>query len=812
MKHKTQPQTVIAGLTRNLLCERVSSSHVGDGGSLSAMTAKGFMLFFIVIVCFLFPSCSKQPDKVETLLSQMTLEEKCGQLSCPIGFNFYGKEGDSLWLADDFLGMMDTMPFGSCWAVLRADPWSRKTVETGLHPKESARLLNMIQCHAVENTRLGIPLLFCEETPHGHMAVGTTVFPTGIGQASTWNPTLLEQMGEAMGREVRLQGAQIGYGPVLDIARDPRWSRVEETFGEDPYLSGVLGAAVVKGMQKHVCATLKHLAAYGIPQGGHNAATAEVGQNRLMTDYLPSFEKAIVEGGAKTVMTSYNTIDGVPCSANQWLLQEVLRNSWDFNGVVFSDLNAVNAIYATQHVAADPAKAAALALKAGVDIDLGGYNYGGFLKEAMQRGLVTEADIDHAVRHVLQLKYDLGLFDNPYVDETLAEAEVGTSENSQLAKQMALESAVLLKNDGILPFGEQIKKVAVIGPNADNMYNQLGDYTAPQDPERIVTMLEGIRDKGRAEVLYAKGCAVRDENDANIEEALRSAQKADVVVLVVGGSSARDFKTSYEDTGAAIVDEHVSDMDCGEGYDRSTLRLLGKQEELMQAIYATGKPVVTVYIQGRPLDMNLASEKSNALLTLWYPGMEGGSALADILWGDYNPAGRLPISVPRSVGQIPVYYSQPIKGDYVEESAKPLYPFGYGLSYTQFEYSDLQVEQVKAMSFQPRDVRLRESMADTICKVTCVVKNTGSSDGDEVVQLYIQDEVASIAPASKLLKGFQRVHINKGETKQVTFHLTERDLSVYSKEKGWHMEPGEFTIMVGGSSQNCVLSATVEVK
>ena len=766
----------------------------------------------LLIIMVLFCSCNKKQDKVETLLSQMTIEEKCGQLSCPIGFNFYGKDGDSLWLADDFLSMMDTMPLGSCWAVLRADPWSRKTVETGLHPKESARLLNMMQRHAMESTRLGIPLLFCEETPHGHMAVGTTVFPTGIGQASTWHLALLEQMGEVMGQEVRLQGAQIGYGPVLDIARDPRWSRVEETFGEDPYLSGVLGAALVKGMQKHVSATLKHLAAYGIPQGGHNAATAEVGQNRLMTDYLPSFEKAIVEGGAKTVMTSYNTIDGVPCSANQWLLQEVLRNSWNFKGVVFSDLNAVNAIYATQHVAADPAEAAALALKAGVDIDLGGYNYGGFLKEALQRGLVTEADIDRAVRHVLQLKHDLGLFDNPYVDEALAEAEVGTEENAHLAKQVALESTVLLKNDGILPFGDKIKKVAVIGPNADNMYNQLGDYTAPQDPERIVTMLEGIREKGRAEVLYAKGCAVRDENDADIEEAVRTAQKADVVVLVVGGSSARDFKTSYEDTGAAIVDEHVSDMDCGEGYDRSTLKLLGKQEELMQRIYATGKPVVTVYIQGRPLDMNLSAEKSNALLTLWYPGMEGGSALAEILWGDYNPAGRLPISVPRSVGQIPVYYSQPATGDYVEESAKPLFPFGYGLSYTQFEYGDLQVESLSAMSFQRGNVRRMESMADTVCRVTCTVKNIGPFDGNEVVQLYIRDEVASIAPASKLLKGFQRVFIKIGETKQVVFYLTARDFSVYSKEKGWHVEPGEFTVMVGGSSENTVLSQRFEVR
>jgi len=717
----------------------------------------------LVLLAMTMVSCS-QPDPIDQLISRMTLEEKCGQLTCPIGFNYYGREGDSLWLSDDFIGVMDTLPLGSCWAVLRADPWSRKTVETGLHPAESARLLNRMQRHAVEHTRLGIPLLFCEETPHGHMAVGTTVFPTGIGQASTWDPELLEQMGEVMGREIRCQGAHVGYGPVLDIARDPRWSRVEETLGEDPYHSGVLGSAIVRGMQRQVYATLKHLAAYGIPQGGHNAATAEVGPNRLMNDYLPAFEYAIREGAA-SVMTSYNTIDGVPCSANAWLLQEILRQSWGFKGVVFADLNAVNALYASHHVAADPAEAAAMALKAGVDIDLGGYNYGGFLKEALSRGLVTEADIDRAVRRVLKLKFDMGLFENPYVDETLAVTEVGTPANIQLSKQVALESAVLLKNDGILPFGDAVKKVAVIGPNADNMYNQLGDYTAPQDPDRIVTMLEGIQAKGRAEVLYSRGCAIREEAAEWIDEAVRVAKQADAVVLVVGGSSARDFKTSYEETGAAIVDKRISDMDCGEGYDRSTLKLLGRQEELMQRIYATGKPVVTVYIQGRPLDMNLASEKSNALLTLWYPGMEGGSALADILWGDYNPSGRLPVSIPRSVGQLPVYYSQPIPGNYVEESAQPLYPFGYGLSYTQFEYSELEINGMD---------------------VTCMVTNVGACDGDEVVQLYINNEGSSVALSSKLLKGFQRIHLEQGESKQVVFHLTERDLSVYDTQKGWH--------------------------
>lgn len=696
-------------------------------------------------------ACDK-PDKIDQLISQMTLEEKCGQLTCPIGFNYYWKDGDSLWLAEGFTGVMDTMPLGSCWAVLRADPWARKTVETGLHPGESARLLNQMQRYAVEHTRLGIPLLFCEETPHGHMAVGTTVFPTGIGQASTWDPELLERMGEVMGREIRLQGAHVGFGPVLDIARDPRWSRVEETFGEDPYLSGVLGTAIVKGMQKHVIATLKHLAAYGIPQGGHNAATADVGPNRLKNDYLPSFERAVKEGQAGSVMTAYNTIDGVPCTSNRWLLEEVLRQSWGFKGVVFADLNAVNALYATHHVAADPAEAAAMALKAGVDIDLGGYNYGGFLKEALQRGLVTEADIDRAVRRVLQLKLELGLFDNPYVDESLAEMGVGALESAEIAKQVALESAVLLKNNGILPFTDAIRKVAVIGPNADNMYNQLGDYTAPQDPDRIVTMLEGIGAKGRAEVTYAKGCAVRDEDDADIEKAVKAARSADAIVLVVGGSSARDFKTSYEETGAAIVDEHLSDMDCGEGYDRSSLKLLGRQEELMQRFYALGKPVVTVYICGRPMDMNLASEQSDALLLLWYPGMEGGAALADILWGDYNPSGRLPISIPRFVGQIPVYYSQPNTGDYVEESAKPLYPFGYGLSYTQFEYSDLEVNGQE---------------------VTCTVRNTGAYDGNDVVQLYASSKVTDLALSSEQLVGFQRIHLKCGESKQVVFVLEE---------------------------------------
>ena len=769
-----------------MLFDRLDTCRVGVDGYAAVNSCRKLLLVVVcvVVVALSFSCTGKSP--VDRLISQMTIEEKIGQLTCPVGFTMYGKENDSLWLSEAFSGMMDTMPLGSCWAVLRADPWSQKTVETGLHPRESARLLNAMQRYAVEETRLGIPMLFCEETPHGHMAVGATVFPTGLAQASTWNRDLLEQMGEVMGKEIRAQGAHVGYGPVLDIARDPRWSRVEETLGEDPYLSGVLGSAIVEGMQRHIAATLKHLAAYGISQGGHNAANAMVGNNQLMNDYLPAFER-VVRSGAKSVMTAYNTIDGVPCTANSWLLNEILRQSWNFNGVVFSDLNSINAIYATQHVAADPAEAAAMALKASVDVDLGGYSYGGFLKEALQRQLITEMEIDHAVRRVLQLKYDLGLFDNPYVDEEMAESQVGTAEHAELAKQVALESTVLLKNNGILPFNDAIKRVAVIGPNADNMYNQLGDYTAPQDPDRVVTMLEGIRAKGRASVAYAKGCAVRDEDLANIEEALNVARSADVVVLVVGGSSARDFKTSYEDTGAAIVDESRPDMDCGEGYDRSTLRLLGRQEELMRRVFALKKPVVTVYIQGRPLDMNLAAEQSDALLTMWYPGMEGGSALADILWGDFNPSGRLPISIPRSVGQIPVYYSQSQTNDYVEESAQPLYPFGYGLSYATFRYSDTHVEYVQ--------------QHDTVIELSTTVTNMGPYDGDEVVQVYVQDEQSSIVYASYLLKGFQRIHLSVGESTRVTIYLTGSDLSFYSTQRGRHFEPGVFTLRLGPNAR-----------
>lgn len=729
---------------------------------------------FAIITLFCLVSCStpKKDDidiKVDKLLSQMTLTEKIGQLCCPIGFNLDD---------ESYHALMDTLPCGGFWAVLRADPWSQKTVETGPDAQESALIFNKMQRYAVEDTRLGIPIYFAEECPHGLMAVGATVYPTGLGLAATWDEELLYKIGDAVGAEAAGRGAQFGYGPVLDIARDPRWSRVEETFGEDQYLSGTLGSAVIKGMQQHLAATVKHFAAYGIPEGGHNGAAAQTGQNYLTSDYLSNFEMA-VRNGAKSIMTSYNAIDGIPCTSNSYLLKDVLRGQWGFNGIVFSDLGSIWALHSTHRTAENQLVATAQAINAGVDIDLGASNYGAYLKTAVENGIVPMENVDEAVRHVLRFKYEIGLFDNPYIPV------LEPSHDSDLALETARKSVVLLKNDGILPISHDIKSIAVIGPNADNMYNQLGDYTAPQYPDDIVTVLEGIKNRANSEtkIIYAKGCSIRDTQDADFKEAVNAAKSADVNIMVVGGSSARDFKTSYESTGAAVVNDHISDMDCGEGYDRVSIELSGMQEDLIKEIAKLHKPLIIIYIEGRPLLKNTANEVANALLTAFYPGEQGGNAIADVIFGNYNPAGRLPISQPRNTGQIPVYYSQPKPHDYVECESTPLFCFGHGLSYTDFEYSNLIINNL-----------------ENELKVSLDVKNTDGYDGDEVVQLYLRDEYATITPADKLLKGFKRIFIQKNDTQHVTFTIPTQNL-----------EPGEFTIMLGASSDDIRLTEKIVI-
>lgn len=766
------------------------------------------LLSFVCCVLYAQQPLYKQANipietRIDDLIARMTLTEKIGQLSSPYGWEMFVRKGNHVELSEKFIRSMEEMPKGCFWGAMRADPWTQKTFENGLTAGLSVDALNEMQRYAMEKTRLGIPILFAEETPHGHMAIGATVFPTALLEASTFDPELMRLVGEAQALEIRSRGGNIGYGPVLDIAREPRWSRVEETFGEDPYLTAQMGVNVMKGMQgdrqddgKHLFSTLKHFAAYGIPEGGHNGEKANVGMRQLFSDLMPAFKKAVKEG-AGTLMTSYNTIDGIPSTCNAYLLTDILRKQWGFNGFVFSDLTSIEGIVGAR-VAKDYPEAASLAIKAGVDLDLCGNAYR-TLPQALERGLVTVTDIDKAVRNVLRLKFRLGLFEHPYVTREVAEKVVRSDKHKALAREVARKGITLLKNDGVLPLSKQIGSIAVIGPNADMMYNQLGDYTAPQHPDDIITPLKGIRAavSKSTKVLYSKGCAVRDTTQSNIAEAVEVAKAADVTILVVGGSSARDFKTEYIETGAAKVSENaqlVSDMDCGEGFDRSSLRLLGHQEALIEALSQTGKPLVVVYIEGRPMNMNLASEKSNALLNAWYPGEQGGAALADVLFGDVNPSGRLPVSIPRNEGQLPVYYSQGNYRAYMDGESSPLYAFGYGLSYTSFAYSDLRLESGDGK--------------DVLQKVSCTVENNGRYDGDEVVQLYIRDCVASVSQPPLQLRGFKRIHLKKGGRTTVTFELGEEELGLYNLNYDYVVEPGEFKVMVGAASNDIRLNGS----
>ena len=774
--------------------------------------------FIIIATCLTMAACTmsdnvpayKNPDlpvnkRVDDLISRMTVEEKLGQLLCPLGWPMYEKteteEGATVGVSDEYRKFVQEQHGGMLWATFRADPWTRKTLDNGLNPKLAAEAYNALQRYAIDSTRLGIPMILAEEAPHGHMAIGATVFPTSIGLASTWDKALITEVGKTIARELRAQGGHIGYGPVIDLAREPRWSRVEETYGEDTYLTSQMAAAMVKGTSpkhngwdKGVISTLKHFVAYGVPEGGHNGNPSNVGERDLHENYLPAFQAA-VDAGALSVMTSYNSIDGVPSTGNPELLRRILKEEWGFDGFVVSDLVSIDGLFSDHHIAKDKEDAGIIAMNAGVDVDLGANCYV-LLKEAVESGKIKASVINEAVARVLRLKFELGLFDNPYVDPDYAEAEVRKAENVAVARQAARKGVVLLENNGVLPLSKDMK-VAVIGPNADNMYNQLGDYTAPQPRENIRTVLDGIKAKvGEKNVTYVKGCAIRDTKDNTIAQAVRAARRADVAVVVVGGSSARDFKTTYKETGAAVADKNsISDMEAGEGFDRASLSLLGLQNELLAAVKKSGTPVVVVYIEGRPLDKRWAKTNADALLTQFYPGQQGGDALADVLFGEFNPAGRLPVSVPYDAGQVPVYYNKkfPKGHDYVEMPSDALYPFGYGLSYTTFEYSDLKLE----------------ALGGNKVKVSLNVKNTGKYDGEEVVQTYVTDLVASTVRPRKQLRAFERVAVPAGETVAVEMVLDESAFIVYDRQMKPVVEPGEFTIAVGASSDDIRLKQNI---
>lgn len=686
---------------------------------------------------------------------------------------------------------------------------------SSLRPADSARLANEIQAYLREHTRLGIPAMVHEEACAGYMARGATCFPQMIGAASTWEPELIEAIGRIIRTQMRAVGAHQALSPVLDVARDPRWGRSEETFGEDPYLVARMGTAMVRGLQsdeisRGVVATAKHFVGYGASEGGMNWAPPHIPQRELLEVYLHPFEAAIHEAGLQSVMNAYHEMDGVPCGASRELLTDLLRDRLGFNGLVVSDYFAVRMLFDYHHVAQSKAEAARQALAAGIDVELPGTDcFGEPLRQAVETGAVTMELIDQAVNRLLALKFRLGLFEQPLVPADLAAAVFDTPEQRGVALEVARKSIVLLKNaDNRLPLRKDLGSIAVIGPNADNVRHQMGDYSYPAHietllemletpallpqtlPDKVeltdigvamVSVLEGINKKvgPTTHVHYARGCAVLGADQSGFTEAVAAAQAAEVAIVVVGDK-------------AGLTDSCSS----GEARDRSELGLPGVQQQLVEAVAATGTPIVLVLMNGRPLALPWIAEHIPAILVTWLPGEEGGNAVADVLFGDINPGGRLPMSFPRSVGQLPVYYRHKPsggrshwKGDYVEGSPQPLYPFGFGLSYTRFEYANLQItpEAVPAAG------------AITI-KVD--VTNAGHRAGDEVVQLYLRWEQASVTRPVKELHGFQRLTLSPGETRTVAFQVEARQLAFYNQALERVVEPGAIEVQIGSSSQD----------
>ncbi|MFQ6095112.1 MAG: glycoside hydrolase family 3 N-terminal domain-containing protein [Candidatus Bathyarchaeia archaeon] len=666
-----------------------------------------------------------------------------------------------------------------------------------IEPKEAAEIANSIQRFLLEETRLKVPAIVHEECISGFMAKRATAFPQAIGLASTWDPGLIQKITSTIRRQMRATGAHQGLSPVLDVARDPRWGRTEETLGEDPYLVACMGTAYISGLQgddlrSGIIATPKHFAAHGFSEGGRNIASVHVPPREFREVFLFPFEAAVKVAKAGSLMNAYHEIDGIPCACSWELLTGILREEWGFDGFVVSDYNSIMMLHTVHHVATDEKEAAVKALEAGIEIELPRVIcYGEPLIQAFKEGLVSEATLNEAVSRVLRTKILLGIFENPYVDAENASKVFDTPEDRALALQAARESMVLLKNDGVLPLSKEVGSIAVVGPNADNTRNLLGDYsyTAHLSLERdavpVVSILAGIKSKVSPEtkVYYAKGCDITGASTEGFEEAVEAAANSDVVVAVVGERS-------------GLSPSDVS----GEGRDRTSLKLPGAQEELLKTLCKTGKPVIVVLVNGRPLNLSWIVENCAAIVEAWLPGEEGGNAVADVLFGDYNPGGRLPVSFPFAVGQVPLYYSRRPSSfrDYVFMKSKPLFPFGHGLSYTVFKYSSLNITPQKV---GPTGV----------VTISLDVKNTGDRAGDEVVQLYIRDVVASVSRPVKELRGFKRISLEPGEKRTVTFTLSMDQLAFYDRHMRLVVEPGTFEVMVGASSEDIKLRGSFEI-
>lgn len=720
---------------------------------------------------------------VEGLLERMTLDEKLAQLGC-------------VWITD-------LLRDGRLDEDLAADRLrhgighvTRIGASTDLHPEEIAALTNAIQRIAIEGTRLGIPVVVHEESVGGLCARGATVFPQGIGLASTWDPALVEEVAGVIRDQLRAVGARHTLAPVLDVARDPRWGRVEETYGEDPVLCGTIGSAYVRGMQTGdlsdgVVATGKHFLAYGLPEGGRNQGTVQLGPRELREVYAEPFAAAIRDAGLASVMNSYGSVDGLPCAGDRGILTGLLRDELGFDGVVVADYFSVDMLTWHHQVASTKGEAAGRALRAGLDMELPASDcFGAPLREEVERGRVDMALVDRAVLRVLRVKDALGLFDRPYVHPP---RPWDTPAERALARRAVARSAILLANDGTLPLAPDAR-VALIGPAADDRRLLQGDYHYPahleimwRGPEPAytphVTPLAALSEH-LTRVVHARGCEVTGEDRSGFADAVAAARASDVAVVVVGGRSGLHPTSTV-----------------GEARDAVDLSLTGVQAQLVDAIADTGTPVVLVVVSGRVHTLGELTGRAAAAVMLWPPGEEAGNGLVDVLLGRVNPAGRLPVSLPRAVGQVPLYTGQRaggaqsrFYGDYTDCEASALFPFGHGLSYTTFAYGELTVAA--------------GSTRDPVM-VSLDVTNTGTTDGDEVVQLYVTDEVASVARRRRALAGFARVEIAAGVRRTVTFRVDASRLAGFDDQMRLVVEPGTFRFEVGASSADIRSSATV---
>lgn len=747
-------------------------------------------------------------ERVKDLLGRMTLEEKVAQMM-------------GMWMEkpnDNSKVPKEKLPLGGTFSPELAKQKMPNGIgqfgrqRENLDPKSSAEYANATQKWVIENTRLGIPVMFHDEILHGSMLSGATVFPVPVAMASSWDTDLVTKVFTVGARQTRIRGTHQVLGPNMDMAREARWGRTEETYGEDPYLTSRMIVSVVKAIQgnatyenpkiddMHVIATGKHFAGHGQPENGTNIGPVNLSERLLRETHFRPFEAAVKEASLFSIMPAYHEVDGIPVHANKWMLDTLLRKEWGFKGTIVSDYYAMTELMKRHKVAADEADAAKQSLEAGLDVELPEPGVNKTLVEQVKNGKIPMNLIDQAVSRILYQKFQLGLFENPYVDVNKAVQMMDTAEDRALAAETARKSIVLLKNEkNILPLDKtKLKSIAVIGPNANKAH--LGGYTDPGHPKAI-SILEGVKNKvGNAvKVNYAEGVVITKEggnwfgdtatlNDAVsdrklIDEAVKVARNSDVVILSIGGN---------EDTNKeAWAENHLG--------DRDSLELFGRQNDLVKAVLTTGKPTVVFLTNSGPLAINYVAENVPAILEGFYLGEETGTAAADVLFGDYNPGGKLPVSFPRSVGQLPIYYNYKptARRGYINSTTEPLYAFGHGLSYTTFAYSNLKVTNPK---IKP----------DGKTTVTVDIKNTGSRKGDEVAQMYIRDEVSSVTRPVKELKGFERISLNLGETKTVTFELTPEKLRFYNRDMKRVVEPGMFEIMVGGNSKD-LMSQKLEV-